>query len=108
MEHVVIGLFFVFFLLEFLVEFVLNELNMAWVRKRQAENGVPAIFKGRISVEDYQKSVAYTLAKGRFQRWADLYGRFVTLFVLFGGALPFLDRTAQRLGSHFAPSTQAT
>ncbi|TMA11763.1 MAG: M48 family metallopeptidase [Deltaproteobacteria bacterium] len=108
MEHVVIGLFFVFFLLEFLVEFVLNELNMAWVRKRQAENGVPAIFKGRIGVEDYQKSVDYTLAKGRFQRWADLYGRLVTLFVLFGGVLPFLDRVAQNLGGHFAPRTQAT
>jgi STE24 endopeptidase len=108
MEQVVIALFLVFFLLEFLVEFILNELNMAWVRQRSAENKVPSFFDGKISPEDYRKSIHYTLAKGRFQRWAELYGRFVTLFVLFGGVLPFLDRVAQNLGSRFPPSTRAT
>jgi STE24 endopeptidase len=108
MEKVVVALFLAFFLLEFLVEVVLNELNMAWVRKGRAENSLPAVFDGRISAEDYQKSIDYTLAKGRFQRWSELYERLVTLLVLFGGALPFFDRVAQRLASHFGPTLQAT
>lgn len=108
MERVVIGFFLAFFLLEFLVEFVLNELNMLWVRKRRGENSVPPFFEGKMSAEGYGKSVDYTLAKGEFQRWADLYGRSVTLFVLFGGVLPLLDRVSQNLGSRIPPSTQAT
>src|SRR5712692_11602146 len=108
MERVVIGFFLAFFLLEFIVEFVLNELNMLWVRKRRAENSVPPFFEGKMSAEEYGKSVDYTLAKGEFQRWADLYGRSVTLFVLFGGVLPLLDRVSQNLASRIPPSTQAT
>src|SRR5262245_34679722 len=106
MEQVVIALFLVFFLLEFLVEFVLNELNMAWVRKQSAENRVPSSFDGKVSPDDYRKSVDYTLAKGRFERWSDVYGRLVTLFVLFGGVLPFLEHIAQRFGGHFVSGIQ--
>lgn len=108
MERAVIGLFLVFFLLEFVVEFVLNELNIAWVRKKSAEKEVPPFFEGKVSAEDYRKSVEYTLAKGRFQRWAELYGSVVTLFVLFGGVLPFLNRLSQSLAIRLPPNAQAT
>lgn len=108
MERVVAGLFLVFFFLEFLVELILNELNMAWVRKQSAQSGVPPFFSGRVTAEDYRRSVEYTLAKGKFQRWTGLYSRLITLVILFGGVLPFLDRVAQDVGGNFSPSTQAT
>lgn len=108
MEQAIIGLFLAFFLLELLVEFSLNELNMAWVRKRQAENSMPPFFADKLTSGDYRKSVDYTLAKGRFDRWADLYGRLVTLYVLFGGVLPYLDRVSRHFGGRFPAATQAT
>lgn len=109
MERFVVVLFLTFFILEFLVEFVLNEMNMGYVRNRWAEQKIPDFFQEKISPEDYHKSVKYTLAKGRFQRWAEVYGALVTLFVLFGGVLPYLDRLSQDVGSRFfSPGTQAT
>ncbi len=108
MEQVVIVLFLTFFALEFLVEFVLNELNLRYVRGRFDGQKVPDFFEAKISLEGYRKSVDYTLAKGRFQRWAETYGALVTLLVLFGGVLPYLDRLAHNLGSHFPAGTQAT
>lgn len=108
MEQLIIGLFLVFFTVEFLVEFLLNELNMGYVRGRWAEKNLPELFSGKMSSEDYHKSVDYTLAKGRFQRWDQLYGAFVTLLVLFGGVLPYLDRLSRDMGSLFSAGTQAT
>lgn len=107
MEQLVIVLFLTFFALEFIVEFILNEINTGYVRGRLEEQGVPGFFAGKIGLEDYRRSVDYTLAKGRFQRWAEIYGALVTLFVLFGGVLPYLDRLAHELGSHFPTGTQA-
>ena len=107
MEQVIVGLFLTLFILEFLVEFILNELNMRHVRKRWTEGDIPAFFQEKISPGGYRKSVEYTFAKGRFQRWAQVYGALVTLFVLFGGILPYLDRLSQNLGGRFPGSTQA-
>lgn len=108
MEQAIIILFLAFFTLEFLVESSLNEMNMSYVRQRSAEQKIPDFFQDKMSSEDYRKSVEYTLAKGRFQRWAEAYGGLVTLFVLFGGVLPYLDRLSQNGGGHFPSSTQAT
>lgn len=108
MEQLIVTLFLTFFLLEFLVEFILNEMNLSYVRGRFDGQRVPDFFAGKIGPEDYRRSVAYTLAKGRLQRWAEIYGAWITLFVLFGGALPYLDRLARSLGSHFPAGTQAT
>ena len=91
MEQRVVSLFLLFFTLEFLVEFVLNELNLRHVRARRANKQIPDFFRGRLSPQDYEKSVEYTLAKGRFQRWAEIYSRLVTLILLFSGLLNFLD-----------------
>ena len=107
MEQVVIALFLTFFALEFLVEFVLNELNLRYVRRRGAETELPALFADKMSPEDYRKSVEYTLAKGRFERWASIYGAVVTLTVLFSGVLPFLDRLSLDLGGRFPPGLKA-
>lgn len=101
MEQLIVGLFLVFFALEFVVEFSLNEANLRHVRRCWAEKRVPDFFQRSMSAEEYEKSVQYTLAKGRFQRWAELYGRVVILTVLFSGLLPFLDRFSKDLTSGF-------
>ena len=53
MEQVIIVLFLTFFALEFLVEFVLNEINMSYVQKSWAERKIPNIFSGKKNQEDY-------------------------------------------------------
>jgi STE24 endopeptidase len=103
MEQVIVGLFLAFFILEFVVEFGLNELNLRHVRARSAERKIPDFFRAKMSPEEYGKSVRYTLAKGRFQRWAEIYGRWVMLMVLFAGVLPFADRLSKDLAGRFLP-----
>jgi STE24 endopeptidase len=98
MEQLIVALFLVFFALEFTIEFILNELNLRYVRARWAEKKIPDFFQGKISSSEYEKSIQYTLAKGRFERWAEIYGRGITLVVLFSGLLGWLDRFAGGLG----------
>jgi STE24 endopeptidase len=107
MERIVVAVFLILFILEFLVEFVLNELNLRYVRARWAERKIPDFFQGKISTEDYDKSVDYTLAKGEFQRWAEIYDRLVALVVLFSGVLPYLDKLSAQWAAKFFPISQA-
>jgi STE24 endopeptidase len=104
MEPLIVTLFLALFTLEFIVEFGLNELNLRYVGARRAERSLPDFFRGKISPEDYDKSVQYTLAKGRFQRWAEIYGSVITLAVLFSGVLPLVDQLSKRLADRFLPS----
>jgi STE24 endopeptidase len=97
MEKLIVASFIALFILEFLVEFGLNDLNQRYVRARWRERKIPDFFQGKINSEEYDKSVRYTLAKGEFQRWAEIYGRVVILIVLFGGVLPSMDRLARQL-----------
>ena len=97
MEQLVIGLFLVLFLLEFIVESVLNELNLGYVRAHRPAGNIPDFIAAKMTVREYDKSIQYTLAKGNFQRYSEVYGRVVTLMVLFGGLLPFCDRVANSL-----------
>jgi STE24 endopeptidase len=92
MPNLVTGIFLVLFTLDFIVEFILNELNIGQVRKSRAAQAVPDFFEGKISDDDYEQSARYTLAKARFQRWSEIYGRLVILFLLFGGLLPLFDK----------------
>jgi STE24 endopeptidase len=91
MSNLIIGIFLVLFTLEFVVEFILNELNIRHVQKSRAAQAVPEFFQEKISKDDYEQSARYTLTKARFQRWSEVYGRIVILFLLFGGLLPFLE-----------------
>ena len=50
-----------------------------------------------MTAREYDKSIQYTLAKGNFQRYSEVYVRVVMLVVLFGGLLPFCDRVANSL-----------
>ena len=107
MEHLIVGSFLALFTLEFLVEFTLNELNLRHVRARGAARDMPDSFRAKIQSVDFDKSVQYTLAKGRFQRWVDLYGRAVLLVILFSGLLPFLDILSTALATRFFPVAHA-
>jgi STE24 endopeptidase len=91
MANLFIGIFFILFTLEFVVEFILNELNIRHVRKNIAAQAVPEFFRSRIKEDEYEQSARYTLAKARLHRWSEVYGRVVILFLLFGGLLPRLD-----------------
>ena len=102
MEQRIVSVFLIFFAVEFLVEFLLNELNLRHVRARRADKQIPDYFRGKVSPDEYEKSVAYTLAKGRFQRWAEIYGRLVTLIILFSGLLAFFDDFAGRLAQQLS------
>ncbi|HXF77085.1 MAG TPA: M48 family metallopeptidase [Methylomirabilota bacterium] len=94
MESWILAVFLVLFALEFAVELVLNELNLRYVQARWREKKIPAYFDGKIDAADYEKSVQYTLAKGRLARWSEIYGGAVLLAVLFSGLLGWLDRLA--------------
>jgi len=107
MEQVIVGLFLVLFVLEFIVEFGLNELNLRYVHARWVEKKIPDFFQDKISSDEYEKSVQYTLTKGRFQRWGEIYGRLVVLIVLLGGSLPFMDRFSQDLAGKFLSISHA-
>jgi len=102
MEQLIVVLFLVFFALEFTIEFVLNELNLRYVRARSAEKKIPDFFQGNISSDEYEKSVQYTLAKGRFERWSMIYSRCLMLALLFSGLLGWLDRFAGGLAHRFS------
>ena len=91
MPNLIIGIFLVLFIVEFVLEFILNELNIRQVQKSRAAQAVPEFFQEKISKDDYEQSARYTLAKARFQRWSEVYGRIVILFLLFGGLLPVLE-----------------
>ena len=107
MEQLIVGLFLALFALEFIIEFGLNELNLRYVRAHWAARKIPDFFQHSMGTAEYEKSVQYTLAKGQFQRWAEIYGRLVTLIVLFGGLLPFMDRFSQNLGGRFLSLSHA-
>jgi STE24 endopeptidase len=102
MEQMIVGVFLVLFVLEFAIEFLLNEWNLSYVRARWAEKNIPAYFDGKISRTEYEKSVQYTIAKGRFARWDEIYGRIVVLGVLFSGLLGWLDQFAAGMAQQFS------
>jgi STE24 endopeptidase len=107
MEFFVVGSFLTLFTLEFIVEFFLNELNLRHVQARFAERSVPEAFRDKVDAGEYERSVRYTLAKARFQRWAEVYGRVITLAVLFSGLLPYLENMAVHVGNRAQPWLQA-
>jgi STE24 endopeptidase len=101
MEQLIVLLFLLFFGVEFLVEFVLNELNLRYVRACWAEKKIPDFFRAQMGADAYEQSVQYTLAKGQFQRWSETYSRLWTLAILFSGVLGLLDDFSGRVAEQF-------
>jgi STE24 endopeptidase len=107
MEQLVIAFFLALFALEFIVEFALNELNLAFVRARRSAHHIPGFMAEKITPSEYDKSLQYTIAKGKFARWSEIYGRLITLAVLFTGVLPLFDRLAQKWAQALPAETYA-
>ena len=101
MEQLIVLLFLIFFSLEFLVEFVLNEVNLRYVRACWTQKRIPDFYRTQLNPEAYEKSVGYTLAKGQFQRWSEVYSRLSMLAILFSGALGLLDHLSGRVTAQF-------
>jgi len=102
MEQLIVTVFLFLFALEFVAEFLLNELNLRYVRARGLERNIPACFAGKINAADYEQSILYTLAKGHFARWSEIYGRLIALVVLFSGLLGWLDQLAAGFAQQFS------
>lgn len=102
MERLIVTIFLLLFALEFVVEFVLNELNLRYVRACESKKNIPACFGGKINSAEYEKSIQYTLAKGYFSRWDEIYGRAIILVVLFSGLLGWLDQSATGFAQQFS------
>ena len=106
MEMVIVSLFLGFLAAELLVESLLNEANMRHLERQWREGRLPDAFAAHISPETHEKSVRYALARGRFGRWSAVYGAGLTLLVLFGGVLPWVDGLARGAGA-FLPVPEA-
>ena len=70
-----------------ITEFWLSRLNRRHVLANA--DGVPPAFHGIMDAPTYQKSVAYTLAKGKFTEMEDGYHAAVLIIFLFSGVLPW-------------------
>ena len=76
----------------------LSHLNRGYVLAHA--NEIPEGFVGIVDEPTYARSVAYTLAKNRFNQLAETYAAFVVLVVLFSGVLPWAyEFTLRRIGS---------
>src|SRR5262245_25946082 len=70
----------------------LTQLGLARLNRRHVlahADEVPEPFRGRIAPETYAKSVAYTLAKVRLQRFEIVWSCAVVALALFSGVLPW-------------------
>jgi len=101
MEQLLLTIFLALFALECFIEFGLNELNLRHVRVCRARQKLPDCFSGKMTPAEYDKSIEYTLANGRFHRWSELYDRLITLMIIFG-ALRSLDQLASRVALAFS------
>jgi STE24 endopeptidase len=76
----------------------LSHLNRGYVLAHA--NEVPQAFVGVVDEPTYARSVAYTLAKSRFNQSAETYAAIALLVVLFSGVLPWAyELTLLRVGS---------
>ncbi|MST94736.1 MAG: M48 family peptidase [Pedosphaera sp.] len=89
-------------LAKWFAQFILERLNERHVRAHA--DAVPEAFRAVINPTTYAKSVAYTLAKGRFSQIEMIYDLAVLLLVLFSGVLPW---SFQKFTGHFGESAWA-
>ncbi len=80
-----------------------TELWLAWLNRRHVlahAGAVPDAFRQIIEPAAYEKSIQYTLAKGRFGQVEDAFDAAVLLAILFSGVLPWaFDRFAASPGA---------
>jgi STE24 endopeptidase len=89
-------LFALFYTAQHLIDSWLTWLNIAHVRKHQ--NQVPLYFHDKISLDEYQKGIAYTREKARFGMIASWVEAPIFWGLLLSGFYGKLDTTVRALG----------
>ena len=84
LHHWFFWLFAFFYLLYHLVEFGLDVLNLQELKKHQDQ--IPSLFREHFSLQDYQKSIAYTRAKTHYGWAVTAFDVLVLLTLIFSGA----------------------
>ena len=77
--------------------FLLSKLNRSEVSKYKSNP--PAAVLAVMNKETYEKSVAYTLVKSRFESVTDIVDAVVLCIALFSGLLPFIYSKVMAYGS---------
>lgn len=80
------SLVFLLILIHWLAQWVLEQLNQKEIQ-RHADH-IPEAYQGFIDPPAYERSVAYSLAKGRLEKIELTWNTLVLLGVLFSGLLP--------------------
>lgn len=88
--RIVVATLGILFGAKLLTQIVLEYLNMLETRRHAGR--VPDAFEGRIDGASYEKSVHYTLAKGRLGYRQLIWDAAVLMIVLFSGLLPAFYR----------------
>lgn len=89
MTGLVVGVFLALFLLQLAVESGLSVANLRHVAR--AGDAVPPALAGQLDAATARRSLAYTLARGRFGLAHAAWSAAMTLALLFSGLLPALD-----------------
>src|ERR1017187_9231493 len=79
------------------------QTGLEWLNQRHVRrhaDAVPSAFAQTITPETYAKSVAYTLAKSRFEIVELTWSAVVLAVVLFSGLLPWFHQTFQHAFGH--------
>ena len=88
-SDILLTLYLGLFLLEFLIDWFLDILNLNESLKNR--DSVPAMFTAWIDADRYRRSIEYTQRKGKYGLLNSLWSRLVLLLVLFSGSAAILD-----------------
>jgi STE24 endopeptidase len=91
-------LYLLFFFLEYFWELALSVLNLGHVRKNAS--AVPRAFAGVVDRETYDRSVSYTLVRGRFGLAAGAFSAAALLAIILSGSLGIVDDAVRALPIH--------
>jgi len=92
----ILAIYLGFFVLNFLLDWFLDILNINFVLKNR--NSIPANLENHVDEPTYARSVEYTLRKARFNLVQSLMGRTLVLIVLLTEAAGTLDALLRSMG----------
>jgi STE24 endopeptidase len=95
-------LFAILFIAEHLLDYGLTWLNVSYVRSKA--NEIPSYFRDRISLEDYQKSVRYTLDKAWLGVVSSLVGIPILWSMILSGFFGTVDQWVRSWGFSSIPT----
>ena len=82
-------LYLILFTLEYLWERALEIMNIRHVQKKKT--AIPSFARGRMTEEEYQTSIIYTIMKEKFGIFASTASSLFLLLLILSGFLGFMD-----------------